>query len=211
MNPFLLGLSSGTVCLAYCSPVLVPYLLGEGRTVRRNAILVAQFLLGRLIGYLIFGILAWTIGLAFQERTAHREVFIGVIYMALAALMVMWGFSNKKSDCPVKSRHKLLGWVSGHFPVWIPFLFGFLTGLNLCPPFLLAFTGAATTGTILGSLSYFLMFFAGTSVYMLPMPLLGGFRRLQIIQTVGRLASGIIGFYFFYTGLIIFRGGLALL
>ena len=51
---FLLGIASGGACLAYCAPVLVPYLLGEGKTLRGNAVLVGGFLGGRLIGYLAF-------------------------------------------------------------------------------------------------------------------------------------------------------------
>jgi hypothetical protein len=56
---FLLGLANRGVCLAYCAPVLVPYLLGEGGTLRRGAVSVGGFLGGRLVGYLAFAILAW--------------------------------------------------------------------------------------------------------------------------------------------------------
>ncbi|MCX5645541.1 MAG: hypothetical protein NTZ17_12835 [Phycisphaerae bacterium] len=55
---FLLGIASGGVCLAYCAPVLVPYLLSEGNTLRRSVISVGGFLAGRLIGYLVFAVLA---------------------------------------------------------------------------------------------------------------------------------------------------------
>ena len=31
MEAFLSGLSNGVLCVAYCAPVLVPYLIGQGR------------------------------------------------------------------------------------------------------------------------------------------------------------------------------------
>jgi hypothetical protein len=58
---FLLGLVNGGVCLSYCAPVLVPYLLGEGDTVRRSVASVGGFLGGRLVGYLTFAVLAGTV------------------------------------------------------------------------------------------------------------------------------------------------------
>lgn len=61
MQAFLLGLSNGAVCLAYCAPVLIPYLLGEGKRISRNFAVLIRFLAGRLLGYLLFGIMAWAI------------------------------------------------------------------------------------------------------------------------------------------------------
>ena len=45
---FILGLSTGVVCLAYCGPVLIPFLMGEGKGVYKNIGSVSLFLLGRL-------------------------------------------------------------------------------------------------------------------------------------------------------------------
>ncbi len=33
---FILGLSTGAVCVAYCGPVLLPFILGEGTTILQN-------------------------------------------------------------------------------------------------------------------------------------------------------------------------------
>jgi sulfite exporter TauE/SafE len=89
MGAFLLGFSSGTVCLAYCAPVLVPFLLGEGQGVGRNVLLLAEFLLGRLTGYLIFAVLAWAIGLMLLPTLAWRQVIFGVAYILLSILLVL--------------------------------------------------------------------------------------------------------------------------
>lgn len=58
MKGFLLGLANGTSCLTLCAPVLVPYLLNEGDNVRRSLVTLGKFLTGRLLGYLVFGLLA---------------------------------------------------------------------------------------------------------------------------------------------------------
>ena len=48
MQGFLLGLANGTTCLAFCAPVLVPFLLEEGKNVRQNLMTLFKFLGGRL-------------------------------------------------------------------------------------------------------------------------------------------------------------------
>lgn len=62
MQAFILGISNGAVCIAYCAPVLIPFLFGEGKGVWQNFSVVAQFLSGRLLGYLLFGVIAWAVG-----------------------------------------------------------------------------------------------------------------------------------------------------
>jgi sulfite exporter TauE/SafE len=93
----------------------------------------------------------------------------------------------------------------------LPLFLGLFTGLTLCPPFLLAIVNAAESGSILGSLLFFLLFFLGTAIYFIPLPFIGAFRRLRILQTVGKFAAGVMGVYYFYLGLIMFYGGIELL
>jgi hypothetical protein len=78
--------------------------------------------------------------------------------------------------------------------------------VNLCPPFLLAFSDAAFSGSIAGSIAYFIFFFAGTSIWFLPVPVIGLFRNKNI-QTVGRMAALLVAFFYLYTGIIMFIGG----
>jgi sulfite exporter TauE/SafE len=75
MEGFLLGLASGITCLAYCASVLTPFMLGEGNKIRRNGFVLAQFLLGRLLGYLLFGAAAWLAGqlLIKDPRSSMRK------------------------------------------------------------------------------------------------------------------------------------------
>jgi len=208
MEAFLLGFSSGTVCLAYCAPVLVPFLLGEGQGIRRNALLLAEFLLGRLTGYLIFAVFAWAVGLVLFPTLAWRQVIFGVAYVLLSVLLVLYGFFNLKNWCAGERAPHFLNRLTNKWPVRLPLTLGLLTGFNLCPPFLLALTRAANSIGILGSVRFFVFFFLGTAIYFLPMPFLGAFRSFRILRTVGRLACGIMGIYYFYLGIVMLHGGM---
>jgi hypothetical protein len=79
---------------------------------------------------------------------------------------------------------------------------GLLTGLNFCLPFLMAVAGAADTGSLAGSLLFFVAFFAGTSVYFLPAPFIGLLRGAAFMSTVGKMAAGVAGLYYAYAGII---------
>jgi len=206
LEPLLLGLSSGTVCLAYCAPVLVPYLLGEGRDVWRSALLLAEFLLGRLAGYVLFALAAWLIGFNLLPSGAWRGVAFGLMYLVLSVLLVGYGFFNLGSWCAVRGFPRLLSRPAS--PAILPLALGFLTGINVCPPFLIALARAADAGSALDSVRFFVVFFLGTAVYFLPMPLVGALKPVRALRTVGRLAAGIIGIYYFYVGLVTLYGGI---
>jgi hypothetical protein len=66
---------------------------------------------------------------------------------------------------------------------------GLVTGLNPCAPVLLAFAAAAESRTLFESL----VFFLGTSVYPVPLPLLGFLGRWNRLRLVARLAVGLMG------------------
>jgi len=91
---------------------------------------------------------------------------------------------------------------------FVPFLLGFFTGLNVCPPFLLAFAGAAGTGSLPGSLLFFAAFFLGTSVFFIPAPLLGALGRSSAARTIARMAGGVVGLYYACTGVLALLGGI---
>jgi hypothetical protein len=85
----------------------------------------------------------------------------------------------------------------------LPATIGLFTGLNFCPPFLLAFTNAAAETNLLQTLLFFFLFFLGTSIFFIPFPLIGTLRQIQALTVIGKLAAGIMGIYYFYTGLML--------
>jgi hypothetical protein len=211
MQGLLLGLANGTVCVAYCAPALVPFLLGEGRSIRTNFYVLSKFLLGRLSGYLLFSILAWLTHRLLLENPSRRELILGAVYIVLSGLLVTYGLSRPAKECAADRARSLLPHLFARNAAVLPLALGFLTGLNLCPPFLLAFTGAAAGMSLAHSMLFFAFFFIGTSVYFMPAPLVGSFRRFGGLRTVGRMAGVVVAVYYFYLGIVTFGGGVVTL
>ena len=69
-----LGLASGPACLAACGPVLVPSLLTERAGLRPHARYLSVFLAARLVGYLLFAVVAWEIGALVSFAPGPRAV-----------------------------------------------------------------------------------------------------------------------------------------
>jgi sulfite exporter TauE/SafE len=214
LEGLLLGLAVGTSCLATCAPVLVPVILGEGHRIGPNAIVLVQFLAGRLVGYLLFGLLAWCVGGLLSDDIAWRAPLFAMTYVVLAVLLFCYALARLRHTpgkpamcCPGKDgplRARLM-----RHPALLPVSLGLFTGLNLCPPFLLAFAAAAETASLAGSLAFFAAFFVGTSVYFVPMPLLGVLRNVSSLQTIAHLAAILVAVYYLGLGIVLLLGGIA--
>jgi sulfite exporter TauE/SafE len=197
IEALLLGLSLGPFCLAYCSPVLFPFLASSDKFKISGAIIeLLLFLSGRLIGYIIIGFLIGLIGIRF-EQFSNGGIF-GIISILLGLALIYFGIHK---NFPESKLCKIL-----HYNNSLKFysvLFGFLTGINLCPPFFAAIIGAGNTGSILGSILYFLAFFFGTSIYF-PLILLYGFlSKITLLKTIASISLIISGIWFFFRGLVI--------
>ncbi|MDY6877386.1 MAG: sulfite exporter TauE/SafE family protein [Chloroflexota bacterium] len=206
MQGFLLGLANGTTCLAFCAPALIPFLMHEGQTVRQNLVTLAKFLGGRLGGYTLFGLLAWATGSLLLRAANYQSLVIGAAYVGLAALLLVAVLRKKgpAGACAFEgAQAKLSRW-----PALLPVGMGFLAGLKVCPPLLLAFTEAASTGTLTGSLVLFLTFFLGTSIYFIPLSFLGAFTRVTALRIVGQFAAVIVALYYLYSGILLLAGGI---
>jgi sulfite exporter TauE/SafE len=205
MQGFLLGLANGTSCLAFCAPALIPFFMHEGQGVRQNLVTLFKFLGGRMGGYLLIGLLAWGAGSLLSGAAGYERLLIGIAYVGLAALLLVAVLRKKApaGACAFEgARARLSRW-----PALLPVGMGFLAGLKICPPLLLAFTGAASAGSLAGSLVFFLAFFLGTSVYFIPIPFLGVFRRVSALQIVGQFAAVIVAVYYLFAGVILLIAG----
>ena len=78
---------------------------------------------------------------------------------------------------------------------------GFLTGVSLCPPFVVAGVRAAQAANVALAMLFFAVFFLGTSVWFVPFVGLGWVRRSEAVTTVARMAMVLIALYYFYAGL----------
>lgn len=202
----LLGLASGGACLASCAPVLLPLLLGEGASLAGNMWRLAQFMGGRLAGYLGFAVLAWLAGTGLRGRSSPL-LLTGVLDLLLAILLVWWGFFQTRTPCTGEPFSRPLAALGKRCPSLLLVLAGFGTGLSLCPPFLAALSDAVQKERLGETLLFFFSFFFGTAVFFIPLPLAGLLRRREVLRIVGRLAAGVMGIYYFFAGIIRIYGG----
>ena len=200
---FFLGLSTGVVCLAYCGPILLPYLMAESHTVWRNYIDVGLFLGGRFVAYMITGMLAGIAGMFLFQNQAFQHYIMGGMFVLMALAVIAYTFYRFRHVCLGEHEKKIISGLGIEWPHAIPLVGGFVSGINLCPPFVLAITQAAAEKNVAGSMLFFLAFFLGTSLYFIPLPFIGFFRRKQALQITGKFAAGMAGAYFLYKGIFL--------
>jgi sulfite exporter TauE/SafE len=198
IESLLLGLSVGPICLAYCSPVVVPLLSSSNSSkLSAGSLTLFLFLTGRFIGYLFVGMIVGIVGNNIHQF-AKGNIF-GIISIVLG-LTLMY-FSVQK-NFPELKFCRLIKYSKSRKMFLI--LLGFLTGLNLCPPFLAAIMGATHTGTLVGSLIYFSAFFVGTVVFFPVMIFFGLLSKIDSVRKIAPICMMLSGAWFILKGLFYF-------
>ncbi|MGA2407492.1 MAG: sulfite exporter TauE/SafE family protein [Bacteroidales bacterium] len=202
-DSLILGLSSGSACLATCGMVMFPYLMAGSADVKRIAIDLSLFLLTRFVVYFLLATLSWYFGQALFSNRVVKNVVPGVLYIVFAVMLVWYSISkNRNTDCPAKivktvHNHKL-----------VPILLGLVNSLGFCPALFIILTKGATQGTLIQSYFAFLAFFIGSSLWFLPLPLAGKLRKKEVLKNIGILATGLAGIIFMIKGLTNLIGGI---
>jgi sulfite exporter TauE/SafE len=187
----LLGLSTGIFCLVTCAPVYVPFVLSEDRKLRQNILSIGEIAMGRLIAYLFFGLILGVLGKQINGPWLNRAV--GTAMILLSVLMLAFVAVKKWPHfglCKLSKKY-----------VNYPAFFGFLTGINVCPPFLLAMSAALSYTSIAGSILLFGGFFVGTSFYLILLVPLGLAAKVESIRQIGLITSVMSGVMFLALGL----------
>jgi hypothetical protein len=199
----ILGLSSGSACLATCGIVMFPYLMAGSANVRRIVSDISLFLLTRLIVYFILATISWYFGQALFKNPLVRNIVPGILYIVFAVMLVWYSISNTRNrTCPAKivrtvNNRKL-----------IPVLLGFVNSISFCPSLFILLTKGATQATLINSYLSFLAFFIGSSLWFLPIPLAGKIKKQEILKNIGIIATGLAGIIFMIKGLTNLIGGL---
>lgn len=202
-DSLILGLSSGSACLATCGMVMFPYLMAGSAGVKRIVFDLSLFLLTRFIVYFILATLIWYFGQAIFFKSVLRNIIPGLLYIIFAIMLVWYSISkNRKPDCPARVvstvQNKRL----------VPLMLGLVNSLGFCPALFIILTKGATQGTLFQSYLAFLAFFIGSSVWFLPLPLAGRIRRKEVLKKIGILATGLAGIIFMIKGLTNLIGGI---
>ncbi len=191
-----LGLSTGAFCMGFCAPVLMGLLLSRAEEGwKGNALSLGLFLTGRLLAYLLFGVISFYAGAIFR---GHRffmvllpagEILLGLLMLICAVHMHF----PHLSLCKTAFR-----WSDSR---WTLFAAGVFTGMNLCPPFIMAVGMAAESASLAQSVLFFLLFFAATGIYLLPFLFSGIAARSDHIRSAARIVCGLTGIWLMGSGI----------
>jgi sulfite exporter TauE/SafE len=189
---FLLGLSTGLFCAGLCLPLAAPVLFARQKDgVGGSATGVVLFLTGRLVAYLLVGLLVGLLGRALDRFWSVKGVVLPILYAVLGLLMIFYAFAQSFPQLgfcrfmrpTLQSNRYLL-------------VLGFLAGINICPPFLLAIAAALDVGGVLRGMLFFLVFFVATSIYLVPLFFAGSVTRYRGVRIAARVAAALAGVYF---------------
>jgi len=184
---FLLGIATGTTCLATCGPVYAPYLLQYERNIWRSLLALLEISIGRFFMYAVFGIAAGLAGASIADM--NRELFTAIAYLLFSIFLLITTFrTNKRERCCQTGK-----WASF---VDRPILLGFFTGINFCPSFLLAVTKAVDLSGPWAGLALFSSFFVGTTLFIMPLSFLGYFGIKKQIRLFARIAAVLVSAWF---------------
>jgi hypothetical protein len=191
---FLLGLSTGYYCLASCLPLLAPYLLAEGQAAWKfNFYIFLQFLAGRFAAYMLFALLASLAGQA--GRYALPGWVFPLSMAACGLLMVFLAISRVRGEpAPCLLKKDL-----SPFFRRLPLALGFVTGINVCPPFMAGFLRLLELADVPSGFAYFGGFFAATSLFIAPV-LLGTPWLGRRSSEIGRLTLLLAGIWYLVLG-----------
>ncbi|MCX5645542.1 MAG: hypothetical protein NTZ17_12840 [Phycisphaerae bacterium] len=114
---------------------------------------------------------------------------VGVATIGLALLLIVYGFVGRPRSCLAPASGAAMERLHLRKPALVPVMLGLITGVNVCPPFLMAFGNAAQLPGLGPCLLFFAAFSAGTSVYHAPLPLVGMAAKREVVKSVGRLVA----------------------
>jgi sulfite exporter TauE/SafE len=191
---FLLGLSTGFYCLASCLPLLAPYLLAEGKAAWKfNFAIFLQFLGGRFAAYMLFALLATLAGKA--GRHALPALLLPACLAGCGLLMIFLAVSRVSTgSAPCLLKKDLSPWFRR-----LPLALGFVTGINVCPPFAVGFIRLLELADLMKGFAYFGGFFSATSLFISPV-LLGTPWLGQRANEIGRLTLLLAGLWYAFLG-----------
>lgn len=185
---FVLGLAAGTSCLATCGSVYAPYLMQYNRTLPESLLAIGELSAGRFITYLIIGAVAGMVGN--HVHLEEKGVLSTVGYLLFSTFMLITVFrTHKRDQCCTRARG------NGIFDR--PLLLGLLTGINVCPPLLLALTKAFNGSGPLAGMMLFSAFFAGTTLFLLPISAFGLLGGRIVFRSIARVAAIAVSLWYF--------------
>jgi sulfite exporter TauE/SafE len=186
---FMLGLSTGISCLATCGPVYAPYLMQYERDLVKNLFVICELSAGRFFAYIIVGAAAGVIGR--QLNFEGKSLITASGYILFSAFLLFTVFRTHQRD-----HHCHIGKFKKNGILDRPILLGLLTGVNICPPFLMALTKAFEGSGPIAGMSLFTSFFIGTTLFLLPVSAFGILGSKLTFRKIARWSAVVVSIWF---------------
>src|SRR5208283_1123806 len=101
LQPVLVGLSLGAFCLSYCFPFLATFIASEPRGAKKNFTLILRFILGRLFGYILFGLVFGYLGEKLQSPFLTLITDLSLILISIVLILYLCGLlKGNPATCP---------------------------------------------------------------------------------------------------------------
>jgi sulfite exporter TauE/SafE len=175
-----LGFGSSSVCAATCLPVYLPFTTSSSKGHRFFP--VTLLFSGRFVACVIVGMGAGALGATFSKNLV-THLSSGALFM-LTALLFFRASGVFLPETRFCSR--LYGFTE---KIRSPFIVGLLTGMNPCPPFLIAIAFAASSRSAFTGAVAFTGFFLGTSAFLTPLFLIPLLSRTNFRKWMMKLSS----------------------
>lgn len=193
LEGFILGITMGGYCAVSCAPFVIPYILADPKEKFLCKIYVfGQFLLGRLSAYILFAITVSFLSISSGPILSAR---VNNILLIIASLLMII-FSTVNTHVKF-CQFKKFGAISKGFPI----ITGFLLGLNICPPFLVALVNTLSMKSIFSSFIYFFFLFLGTTIYLLPIAFISAALKSDFFKRIGTYLGILVGIWFLIQGI----------
>ncbi len=203
-EPLALGVSTGTWCVMYCAPVLLPFLCGrEKLTHGKNLGLVGLFLSGRFIAYAAVGLALGAAGLLASEflDPGLARGLSRIAFMVCGLAMLASGFAPRllsRYGCGGSPCRRVKAFRFFSNDRMTALIAGLGVGLHICPPFWAAAARSASAGSPFAGALYFALFYAGTLPFFLPLLGIPFFSpKVPAFRRIARMTQILVGGYFF--------------
>ena len=205
IQSLLLGFSTGSYCAMYCAPVLIPFVCGtDNITIKKTVKLTSLFLSGRLVTYIVSGIVFASVGMIvssfFDPVFARRLSVIAYILCGCILLANALPKSFTQKECNCTSKINARRFFANDYVTAA--LAGLSVGLHICPAYWATLFLCASSASITSAIVFFVCFYLGTLPFFIPvlgLPFL--VKKLPELKRISQITQLLIAVYF-----IIFAG-----
>jgi len=174
---------------------LAPHIAAEHPDAKKGLIASMYFSGGRLLSYLILGLLVGYFGGFF-----FNPFVAALVVIPLGVILMIYGFFISFG---VRMRYAS-SICCGFSKVRSTFALGLMLGLRPCVPLIAALTYSATLSSILGSLVFMTSFWLGSTAYVPIMGILAGAlthfalsrSNVERVRRISGIALAVVGFIF---------------